>query len=566
MKALLVALNAKYIHTNLAVYSLKKYASKYEEHVELAEYTINNQMDMIVHDIYERKPDVLLFSCYVWNIESVKDVAETICKVLPHTDIWMGGPEVSYEQEAFFEKLPWIKGIMLGEGEETFLRLMEYYYEKKGSLNEINGICFREEGEIMTGMPGELPDMDDLPFVYDNLEPFDNKILYYESSRGCPFRCSYCMSSIDKTVRFRSMERVKRELSFFLEKEVRQVKFIDRTFNIRKERTMEILEFLKEHDNGITNFHFEVAGDLITREEIELLNQLRPGYVQMEIGVQTTNEETLAEIDRKMDFNRITEVVEQLKKPNNIHLHLDLIAGLPKENLTSFIHSFNEVYRLKPHELQLGFLKVLKGSKMHQNALEYGLIYGDKAPYEVLETKWISFEEIIRLKGVEEMLEVYYNSGLFPHTIAYLESFFSGAFELYDSLADYYKKHHLLEQKHTRITRYEILLHFMEEIDGIALDEAKQILLLDLYLRENLKTRPEFAGENEKYKEATQKFYREYSVLMKGKNFHVEPFGIDVLQLMKDGRICRKKCMILFDYEKRHAVSRMAEVKECVWE
>ena len=422
MKALLVAINAKYIHTNLAVYSLMKNAAEYKESIELAEYTINNQMDFIIRDIFERKPDVLLFSCYIWNIEYVKDAAREIHKVLPGTEIWFGGPEVSYDGLEFFDSVPYVKGIMIGEGEIVFSRLMGYYRDGDIELKDIEGLMYQQAGSVVITKPCNACSMDDLQFVYDNMDAFSNKIIYYESSRGCPFRCSYCMSSIDKTVRFRNMELVKKELEFFLEKKVAQVKFIDRTFNVRVDRTMEILEFLREHDNGITNFHFEVAADLITDEEIALLNGMRPGLVQLEIGVQSTNQETIGEIDRQMDFERVAKVAEAIRRPGNIHVHLDLIAGLPKEDMNSFIHSFNQVYALKPHELQLGFLKVLKGAKMHDMAKEYGLIYQDKAPYEVLCTKWLGFEDVIRLKAVEEMLEVYYNSGLFPYTMEFLEA------------------------------------------------------------------------------------------------------------------------------------------------
>lgn len=570
MKVLLVAINAKYIHSNLAVHSLAKFANEYREYVQIGEYTINNQMDSVIRDIYEKAPDVLMFSCYVWNIEYVKDIAREFHKIRQEVDIWFGGPEVSFDGPVLLKSNPWLKGVIIGEGERTFERLMRYYVNCRASqssdLQNINGIMYKDGQKIITTSDAELMPMDDVRFVYDDLNGFTNKIVYYESSRGCPFRCSYCMSSIDKTVRFRSMELVKQELKYFLENKVPQVKFIDRTFNIQVDRTMEILEFLYENDNGVTNFHFEVAADIITDEEVELLGKMRPGYIQLEIGVQSTNRETIEEIERRMDFVKVSQVAQKLLKNNNMHIHLDLIAGLPKEDMESFKKSFNDVYSLHPHELQLGFLKVLKGAKMHDKAAEYGLIYGDKAPYEVLKTKWLGFDDIIKLKAVEEVLEVYYNSGLFPYTIRFLEKYFKSPYDMYEQLATYYKENNLLDMHHTRITRYKILLDFVRTKKNVDICVTGQILLLDLYLRENLKTRPEFAMEAEKYKEITRDYYRQYSKESKSKIFHIEPFAIDVLELMKTGQVKERDCLIVFDYENKHPITKMAAVDEIIGE
>lgn len=560
MKALLVAVNAKYIHSNLAVYSLMKYAKAFSEHMELCEYTINHQTDSIVRDIYERKPDVLFFSCYVWNIEYVRDAAREIHKLLPKTPIWFGGPEVSYDGDGIFTANPYLSGVMRGEGEETFAELMHYYVHG-GSLDGISGISYREGEKICTTCPRILKDMDSLTFVYDDLEQFRNKIIYYESSRGCPFHCSYCMSSIDKTVRFRSLPLVFSELQFFLDNRVPQVKFIDRTFNIHVDRTVEILKYLAGHDNGVTNFHFEIAADIITGEEIAILQSLRPGYVQLEIGVQSTNPKTIEAINRKMDFAKVCRVANELKKENNIHIHLDLIAGLPFEDINSFICSFNDVYALRPHELQLGFLKVLKGAGMHDRAEEYGIVYGDKAPYEVLCTNWLSFDDIIRLKAVEEMVEVYYNSGLFCHTLNMLERHFDNAFMMYDRLAGYYKEHNLLALQHNRITRYEILKDFMEE-NVSNCEYLRQVLLFDLFLRENLKTRPAFACGLQEYKTATRELYRRHAAEFQGRDFHIEPFDMDMCSFVKNGQVSERKSFILFDYSEKHAVTRQARIME----
>ncbi len=562
MKAVLVAINAKYIHSNLAVYSLWKNAGDNRGHIDLCQYTINNQMDSVVRDIYERRPGVLFFSCYVWNIEYVKDIARELSKLLPGVDIWLGGPEVSFDGPDFLEEYNFFKGIMIGEGEETFARLLDFYCGGQVELSQIEGLLYRDNENVIRTAPRRLCDLDDVQFVYDDLGEFENKIIYYESSRGCPFRCSYCMSSIDKTVRFRDLKLVEKELMYFLEHKVPQVKFIDRTFNIDVKRTLGILEFLARNDNGVTNFHFEVAADLITDEEIALLKTLRPGYVQLEIGVQSTNKATIDEIDRKMDFSKVAAVAGQLIEADNMHIHLDLIAGLPLEDLASFIKSFNDVYSLQPHELQLGFLKVLKGSKMYEKADEYGIIYGDKAPYEVLSTKWLTFDDIICLKEVEEMLEVYYNSGLFANSMKFLSQFFESPFHMYRAFADYYKKKGLLGLNHTRITRYNILLEFAREYAGGQTEIFERVLLFDLYSRENLKTRPEFAPDNQEHKAKIREFTKAIGANADKKNFHIEPFDIDILKLIEDGEIVRENVRILFDYGDKHPVRKMAKAQK----
>ncbi len=548
MKAVLTAVNAKYIHTNLALYSLSQYASEYADQIELLEYTINNQMEMLIQKIYEKKPDVLFFSCYIWNIEYVKDAAREIHKLLPQTDIWLGGPEVSFDGPEFLENNVYIKGVMLGEGEITFKKLMQYYCRQDIDLADVGGIMYRNAGQLICKREQQPVNMDELPFVYTNLSLFENKIIYYESSRGCPFKCSYCMSSINKTVRFRSLELVKKELKFFLDNGVEQVKFLDRTFNVGEERTIEILKFINENDNGITNFHFEIEADLLTDEEVRILNSMREGLVQLEIGVQTTNRETLREIDRRMDFDYVAAVSRKIAKTANVHIHLDLIAGLPLEDFESFKKSFNDVYSVRPNELQLGFLKLLKGSKMYSLAKEYGIVYNDRAPYEVLQTKWLSYDDIIRLKGVEDMLEVYYNSGLFPNAVRYLEGYFDTPFDLYEGLVNFYKAAELFDIKHTRISRYNILYRFAMNIitDSARANEFTQLLIFDLYSRENLKTRPEFAGELK----ICNKSHR---------NIHIEKFNVDVLEYANNFKgPVKRECTVVFNYDIRHPVSGMA--------
>ena len=293
MKILLAACNAKYIHSNLAVYDLRAYASAYQEHILLREYTINQTKDEILKDIYLTGADVVCFSCYIWNISFVKDLLCDLHKILPETKFWAGGPEVSFDAEAFLRKTPQMTGVMIGEGEKTFLELVHYYVDGEGSLTEIPGIVYHDGEEIYNNGWRELTDLSEIPFVYEQLKDFENKIIYYESSRGCPFSCSYCLSSIDKKLRFRDLELVRRELQFFLDHRVPQVKFVDRTFNCRHEHAMEIWRYILEHDNGVTNFHFEISADLLRDEEIQLMSKMRPGLIQLEIGVQSTNTDTI---------------------------------------------------------------------------------------------------------------------------------------------------------------------------------------------------------------------------------------------------------------------------------
>lgn len=564
MKILLTAVNAKYIHSNLAIYSLRAAAGSYKEHVELAEYTINNAKDAILSDLYKRKPDVLCFSCYIWNLEYLEDLIGEFHKLCPKVPIWVGGPEVSYEVEEFLLKHPGVFGVMIGEGEQTFYRICQYYIDKREDfdrLEKISGLAFRNEKGICFTKPREVVSLSSLPFCYEEMDEFANRIIYYESSRGCPFSCSYCLSSVDKKLRFRDPELVKKELKFFIEKEVPQVKFVDRTFNCNHNHAMEIWSFIKENDRGITNFHFEISADLLKEEEIQLLQSMRPGLVQLEIGVQSTNEATLWEIHRSMKLQRLKEVVMRIGEGKNIHQHLDLIAGLPYEGYLSFQNSFDEIYALRPNQLQLGFLKILKGSYMYEHVKEYGIVYHDKPPYEVLYTNWLSYDEVMKIKKVEEMVEVYYNSGQYQIAMSMLSLLVESPFAFFQKLGDFYEERGYLDKAHTRIRRCEILLEFISEqspivkIGGKALLE--EALVLDLYYRENCKTRPDFAVDMQTFKDVTRKFCQ------KGKLSHVEPFHYRFLQ--EDGSVVNelperldKEVYLLFDYEKRNPLDHQA--------
>ena len=525
MNILLTAINAKYIHSNLAVYSLRAYAKEYQEHISLVEYTINQRTDYILREIYKRKPDVLCFSCYIWNIRYVQELVVEIHKLLPELHIWLGGPEVSYEAEAFLKDYPMVTGIMVGEGEETFRELCGYYVKRKktDNIGQIAGLVYRDTSSKLERTAKRKPiPMDHLPFCYEHLVEFKNKIIYYETSRGCPFSCSYCLSSIEKGLRFRSLALVKKELQFFLDNQVKQVKFVDRTFNCNHEHAMGVWKYLKEHDNGITNFHFEISADLLTEEELQLISSLRPGQIQLEIGVQSTHEPTIQEIHRTMNLSRLESSVRMVQQAGNIHQHLDLIAGLPMEDYETFAHSFWEVYRWKPQQLQLGFLKVLKGSYMYEHRKDYGLVYQENPPYEIMATKWISYGEVLDIKLVEEMLEVYYNSGQFEMTMKVLELTEENPFYLFLELGRFYEKHGLLGVSHSRLGRCEILLDYVRQKDKEHLELYQETLTFDLYARENMKTRPHWAPEPAEFREETRQYCK------KGKMSHVEPFFYDI--------------------------------------
>ena len=571
-KVLLIGVNAKYIHSNPAVYSLRTYVEAHfnqgatsmpPDALNIVEYTINQSKEAILADMFERKPDVAAFSCYIWNWEMIQSIIEELPKILPGIEIWLGGPEVSFHGEKILDKYPSIKGIMIGEGEVTFTEVMEYYELENRKLEDIPGILLR------SGYTKEraLTNLDDIPFFYDDLSGFKNRIIYYESQRGCPFSCAYCLSSIDKSVRFKSDDIVEKDLQFFLDNNVPQVKFIDRTFNCNAKHALHILRYIKEHDNGVTNFHFEIAADLLNEEELTLMADLRPGLIQLEIGVQTTNPKTLKEINRYTDLEDLKKKVARINSYKNIHQHLDLIAGLPYEDYESFGHSFDDVYNMKPEQLQLGFLKVLKGSPMEERAKEYGLVYQTRPVYEVLYTKWLSYAEVCRLKGVEEMVEIYYNSNQFTHILPVLLKSFEGPFKMYEALADYYKTNGLFFQTPSRSYRYQVLLNFAKEVNPENEKLYSELLIFDSYLRENCKSRPVFApSENDNetkdllrdfYQTKARDFlpdYEQYSSMQMAKMTHIEGFDFSVWE-KENVKPLENKQWVLFDYQKRDALT-----------
>ena len=542
---LLVAVNAKYIHSNLAIYSLKAYSKNKGIDVHTSEYTINQKVGDVLSDIYKQQADVLCLSCYIWNIEFIKELITEYHKLCPDVPIWLGGPEVSYDSIDFLKKYPMVTGIMIGEGEDTFCRVSIFYCCRNDSdkLYEMDGIAWRDEhGELHINEKTKLLSMDELPFCYEDIENFSNRIIYYETSRGCPFSCSYCLSSVEKKVRFRSLSLVFEELQFFIDHRVKQVKFVDRTFNCSHEHAISIWRYIHEHDNGVTNFHFEVSADLLNDEEIELLNKMRPGLVQLEIGVQTTNEKTISEIRRSMNLDKLKDNYFRIHNAHNVHQHLDLIAGLPYEDYESFAKSFDEIYRLGCEQLQLGFLKVLKGSHMHHMAEEYELLYQDKPPYEVMATKWLSYDEMIEIKKVEEMLEIHYNSGQFLTFLKVLSRHFDSPFKMYLELADWYKKNGYVNSVYSRVKRTEIVYEFALSVCESDRQLYEEALVHDLYVRERSKARPYFANKR----------HADTGIKLKElgcdhRYCHIEPYYYDVLngtpEFFEDSK------WVLYDYE-----------------
>lgn len=655
MRFLLCGINAKYIHSNLAIFSLKAYVDRKKipgAEIILKEYTINNYVEDILQDLYEEKADVVIFSCYIWNISFVRELAAELKKVSPDVKIWAGGPEVSYAANKFLMENPAFDLIMQGEGEEVFSELIRLTVEEKCRIKDVykqseskkvlSGIvekrysiegkqAVKEEKDIedkhfagednvyptnyidmsklqklqgiaVWDFSGEaalgnaesnignktkiintgfatLMDMDTIPFVYEDFHLFEHKILYYETSRGCPFCCSYCLSSVDKTVRFRSLPIVKKELDTFLEAKVPQVKFVDRTFNCNRQRAIDIWSYLVEHDNGITNFHFEISSDLLGEEELELFAKMRPGLIQLEIGVQSTNGETVDAIHRHMDLNKLFHYVDRVHELGNIHQHLDLIAGLPYENYERFGCSFDDLYAHEPDQLQLGFLKVLKGTMMEEEVKKYSILYRNQPPYEVLGTKWLSYDEIILLKGVEELVELYYNSGQYTLTLKYAVPFFESPFRFYEMFSAWYRGKGYHKLNHNRLEKYNILREFLREhIDENEWDTLDEIMLYDMYLRENVKGRPAWAKDTAQYKKEWKALYREqgeklfpedvqagiYDSKRAANQSHIEVFEINIKKFEQSGQVEKKQVFCLFDYSRRNPLNRAARTVE--WE
>lgn len=579
---LLVGINAKYIHSNLGIYCIEAYANEHgigKDELKLCEYTINQNEAAILADIYENKPDMVAFSCYIWNIEYVLRISRELKKVLPDTDIWCGGPEVSFDTEKLLGKNMWLKGIMSGEGEETFFELAQYYMGILGrELKDIDGISYRDNDVVTVNKERDRMSMDDIVFPYKDIEALKNRIIYYETSRGCPYGCSYCLSSVEKKVRFRSLELVEKELQFFIDNKVKQVKFVDRTFNCNHEHTMAIWKYIGEHDNGITNFHFELSADLLTEDEIALVSSFRPGLVQFEIGVQSTNPDTLRAIHRNHDLTGLKKRVSEVYEGRNIHQHLDLIAGLPYEDYETFRNSFNEVYDMKPDQLQLGFLKVLKGSPIHCDSDKYGIVCQDIPPYEVLHTDWLSFEDILKLKQVEDMVERYYNSMQFEASVKFMVQRADTPFDFFRQIGKFFHDKGYDAMQQSRIGNYEILYEFAKtKLGQEDIKILEQLLIFDLYARENLKKRPEFIDYENGIpdKEFIREFYQNqenvnrfleiydgYDWKQLSRMTHIEIFDYDILGFMETGVCTARKNIYIFDYIYRNPLDNQARISK----
>lgn len=565
MNIILCALNAKFIHSSLAVNSLMANVSEYKENILIREFTINHSEDFIVSELYRLNPDVIAFSCYIWNIEMIINIVNDLKKALPELKIVLGGPEASYEYDGLFES--GADYVIIGEGEAAFRELSEYFLFRKRNMEDIKGIAYKNFDKVVYTGTREPLELDSLPFVYaDGFDAFQDRIIYYETTRGCPFNCQYCLSSIEKGIRFLSLSRVEKELNIFLNADIRQVKFADRTFNCNKSHAMGIWKYIIEKDNDITNFHFEIAADLLDDEMIELLKRARSGQIQFEIGVQSTNGITLDNIKRKTDLDKLFRNVQKIKALKNINLHLDLIAGLPGEGYLSFKNSFNDVYNNYPEQLQLGFLKVLKGSGLRENADTYGIVYRSKAPYEALYTNDISFKQMLKLKDIEEMLGLYYNSNKFLYSIRYIVSLFADAFNFFEMISEYWREKEYHLQQHNKMRLYTILYEFCLEKQIKDADIIKELLRFDIFMCDNVKALPYWLEKNAASNniQAIKDFYMddgivysvlpgytEYSLKQIRRMCAIQQFEYDIVSWIESGykAMERKNVFILFDYK-----------------
>lgn len=496
-KVLLSAVNAKYIHSSLAIRYLKKYCETQIEGIAFAEFSINDNINSILKRLYNSGADIFGFSCYIWNISLIRSLCSSLKKAKPEAVIILGGPEVSYDAESLLNDNPFIDYVVIGEGEEALLDLLGCITASKCKLSNIPGIAYRNEGHaILTQKRSNISSLDSIPFPYDSFEEFENKIVYYETSRGCPFNCQYCLSSTIHGVRYLSMDRLRQDIKSFIDAGIKQVKLVDRTFNCDIDRSIEIMQYIIDLKSK-TNFHFEIAADLINERFLQTVEQAPYGMFQFEIGVQSTNPKTLSEIDRTMNFDKVGLNVSRLAAFKNAHIHLDLIAGLPYEDMKSFEKSFNDVYAFRPDMLQLGFLKLLKGSGIRENSREYGMEHHDFPPYEVISTKWLSFKEVLELKDMENLLELYFNSGRFKHTLDFLlKSLGVAPFDFYRKLSDYWNaKGHFNSSKGVS-ELYEILKRFAADeyickLDSSGYSSLNEYLKLDWLLYSRSGSMPE---------------------------------------------------------------------------
>lgn len=512
MKVLLVTLDSKFIHANLAVRYLKKHCVNFD--IEIKEFTINQKQEYILGEILAADADMICFSCYIWNIDYINDISYILKEAKNKARILYGGPEASFEIKNMMKNNPFIDYIIYGEGEVTFKEFLEEIQKANPKLHKIKGLAFIENGNVVINDSRELIDnLDDINYPYEPYDELDNKIIYYESSRGCPFNCSFCMSSIDKKMRVFSMERVKKDLKMLLNTKARQIKFVDRTFNADYRRSMEIMQYIAENNKNYMTIHFEITADIINDEFLNFIGKMPVNMFQFEIGVQSLNEDTLREINRRMDKYKLYHVIEEISKNNNVHMHLDLIAGLPYEDYSSFKTSFDGIHKLNAEKIQLGFLKVLKGTKMYEDKDKHQIKYRLKAPYEVISTKYITLEEILKLKNIEELVDKYYNEKYFINSLKYIiDNIFSdSAFKFYDSFSEYWQKNDLYNKAHSRKKLYKILYDYIEYINRMS-NEFISALKFDYIYNNKYEDLPDYLGREseDKFKNIKRRLANDY--------------------------------------------------------
>jgi len=571
MKTLIVAVNSKFIHSSLAVHYLKTVCDEDEGEIKVLEYTINDQKDKVLASIYSENANAVAFSCYIWNYEYIKDIIADLKALMPHVKIILGGPEVSYNPAEIMDEIQNADYIIAGEGEEAFPLLLKHISLEKNEndMASIKGLAFRKEGKVFYDHGYNIiHELQNIPSPYsdemlNSLGP--NRILYYESSRGCPFSCSYCISSTFDGVRYFNIDKVKGDILKFIKRKVKQVKFVDRTFNCNKNRANEILEFVIEN-GGDTNFHFEVAGDLFDEKTLNLLKKAPKGLIQFEIGIQTVNLQTLDSISRKTDLDKLFYNVKKLLDLGNIHIHVDLIAGLPMEGYDSFKNSFNTVFDLKSHQLQLGFLKLLKGSRIRNEADAYKYVYKKKAPYEILGNMFLSYEKIIKLKEIEELVERYYNSGKFQRSLEYLiKTTGKSAFEFFDDLSLYWKENGLYERSISSRELYTILINYLTSTESADMSKVNELLKFDFLSTDSTNNLPKEVNREShinndrifaflKKDENIKKYLPHFEgILPKNifKHIHIELFLFD----MTENALPPAETAILYDYSIRDKVT-----------
>ena len=569
MKILLTILNAKYIHSSLALRSLAAFCKQSPHSLVIKEFTINDHEHTILSSLFKEAPDVVCFSCYIWNRSITLSLVDSLKKILPGVKTVLGGPEVTGNEAEIMANHP-VDIIVTGEGEEPFSLLLDYFSGKLDDLATIPRITYRDmDGRIrqsssQTGFIG----LDCLPFAYENdIDSFKHKIIYYETSRGCPFSCAYCLSGTESRLRYLSLDRCFKDLQYFLNNKVRQIKFIDRTFNCNKTHALEIWRYLIANDNGHTNFHFEISADLLDDEMLALLASARTGLFQFEIGVQSTHSPTLHAIRRKTNLQTCFQNIKKIIEAGNIHTHVDLIAGLPLENLTAFKESFNAVYDLQADYLQLGFLKLLHGSALRNTAPNYGIVYKNAPPYEVLFTADLPYQDLIRLKAIEEILSIYYNSGRFRTTLSFVVGLYLSPFAFYDKLATYFEDSGYAHMGHTKWKLYDIMYAFLSHNKTADMALLRDLLVFDMYKNEHVPNLPHWAdlfptdAEVPTIKQALLRVPGNERNNLK-RRLHVQKFAYDIVAFALGETVQPQLCdsFTLFDYTQAKGGPRFEKI------